>query len=84
MCSLFEGGYASEGSGEEEYFWHFKSVLTEDGGEIGGSRVHFPSAPVKHLADLRSRANSQQYSTIYEHRRPKIEDIERSEGKKSA
>ena len=31
----------------------------EDGGEIGGSRVHFPSAPVKHLADLRNRAKSQ-------------------------
>ena len=28
--------------------------LGEDGGEIGGSRVHFPSAPVKHLADLRN------------------------------
>ena len=28
----------------------------EDGGEIGGSRVHFPSMPVKYLADLRSRA----------------------------
>ena len=56
----------------------------EDGGEIGGSGVHFPSAPVKHLADLRSRANSQQYSSIYEDWRPKIEDIQRSEGKKSA
>ena len=52
----------------------------EDGGEIGGSRVHFPSAPVKHLADLRNRANSQQYSSIYEDQRPKIEDIERSDG----
>ena len=38
----------------------------EDGGNIGGSRVHFPSAPGKYLADLRSRANSQQYSSIYE------------------
>ena len=56
----------------------------EDGSEIGGSRVHFPSTPVKHLADLRSRANSQQYSSIYEDQRPKIEDIERSDGKKSA
>ena len=56
----------------------------EDGGEIGGSRVHFPSTPVKYLADLRNRANSQQYSSIYEDRRPKIEDIERSDGKKSA
>ena len=56
----------------------------EDGGKIGGSRVHFPSTPVKHLAHLRSRTNSQQYSSIYEDRRPKIEDIERSDGKKSA
>ena len=56
----------------------------EDGGEIGGSGVHFPSTPVKHLADLRSRTNSQQYSSIYEDWRPKIEDIERSDGKKSA
>ena len=55
-----------------------------DGGEIGGSRVHFPSTPVKYLADLRSRANSQQDSSIYEDRRPKIEDIERSDSKKSA
>ena len=56
----------------------------KDGGEIGGSGVQFPSAPVEHLADLRSRANSQRYSSIYEDRRPKIEDIERSVGKKSA
>ena len=56
--------------------------LPEDGGEIGGSRVHFPSAPVKHLADLRNRANSQRYSSIYEDRRPKIEDIERSDSKR--
>ena len=48
----------------------------EDGGEIGGSGVHFPSMPVKHLADLRNRANSQRYYSIYEDRRPKIEDIE--------
>ena len=34
---------------------------------------------MKHLADLRSRANSQRYSSIYEDWRPKIEDIERSE-----
>ena len=47
---------------------------------IGGSRVHFPSMPVKYLADLRSRANSQRYSSIYENQRPKIEDIERSDG----
>ena len=56
----------------------------EDGGEIGGSGVHFPSTPGKYLADLRSRADSQQYSSIYEDQRPKIEDIERSDGKKSA
>ena len=56
----------------------------EDGSEIGGSGVHFPSTPVKYLADLRSRANSQQYSSIYEDQRPKMEDIERSDGKKSA
>ena len=56
----------------------------EDGGEIGGSRVHFPSTPVEHLADLRNRANSQWYSSIYEDWRPKIEDIERSDSKKSA
>ena len=55
----------------------------EDGGEIGGSGVHFPSTTV-YLADLRSRANSQQYSSIYEDRRPKIEDVERSDVKKSA
>ena len=29
--------------------------------------------PVKYLADLRSRVNSQQYSSIYEDQRPKIE-----------
>ena len=56
----------------------------EDGGEIGGSGVHFPSTPVKYPADLRSRANSQWYSSIYEDWRPKIEDIERSDCKKSA
>ena len=52
----------------------------EDGGNIGGSGVHFPSTPGKYPADLRSRANSQQYSSIYEDQRPKIEDIERSDG----
>ena len=60
------------------------TIGREDGGEICGSRVHFPSAPVKHLADLRNRANSQWYSSIYEDWRPKIEDIERSDGKKRA
>ena len=38
------------------------SENSEDGSEIGGSRLHFPSTPVKHLADLRNRANRQQYS----------------------
>ena len=56
----------------------------EDSSEIGGSRVHFSSAPVTRLTDLRNRANSQWYSNIYEDRRPKIEDIEKSDGKKSA
>ena len=56
----------------------------EDGREIGGSRAHFPSSPVKHLTDLRNTAISQRYSSIYEDRRPKIEDIERSDSKKSA
>ena len=65
-------------------FKNAQVVGIEDGGEIGGSGVHFPSKPVKYLADLRSRANSQQYSNIYEDRRPKIEDIERSDGKRSA
>ena len=55
-----------------------------DGRKMGGSRVHFHSAPVEHLADLRNRANSQRYSSIYEDQRPNIEDIERSDGKKSA
>ena len=52
----------------------------QDGGNIGGSGVHFPSTPGKYLADLRSRANRQRYSSMYEDRRPKIEDIERSDG----
>ena len=65
---------------EREEIW----TLGEDGGEIGGSGVHFPSTPVKYLVDLRSRANSHQYSSIYEDRRPKIEDIKRSDGMKSA
>ena len=54
-----------------------KYYRREDGGEIGGSGVHFPSMPVKYLADLRSRANIQQCSSIYEDWRPKIEDIKR-------
>ena len=65
--------------------WRNTVLVREDGSEIGGSGVHFPSAPVKCLADLRNRANSQQYSSIYEDQRPKIvEDIEKSDGKKSA
>ena len=61
-----------------------KSRGDKDGSEIGGSRVHFTLAPVKHLADLRNKENSQRYSSIYEDQRPKIEDIERSDSKKSA
>ena len=58
---------------------------TEYGSEIGGSGDHFPLAPVKHLADLRNRVNSQRYCSIHEDQRPKIvEDIEKSDGKKSA
>ena len=50
----------------------------EDGSEIGGNRVHFPSAPVKRIADLRNRVNSQWYSSIIEDQRPKIvQDIEK-------
>ena len=45
---------------------NIREGISEDGGEIGGNGVYFPSAPVKHLADLRNRANSQQYSSIYE------------------
>ena len=56
----------------------------EDGSKIGGSRVHFPSAPVKCLADLKNRGNSYWYSSIYEDQRQKMEVIERSDGKKRA
>ena len=63
---------------------HSSRLLEEDGGEIGGSGVHFHSPPVKRLADLKHRENGQWYSSIYEDQRPKIvEDIERSDGKKS-
>ena len=63
----------------------YKNRRREDGEEIGGSRVHFPSAPVKCLADLRNRANNQWYSSIYEDQRQNIvEDIERSDSRKSA
>ena len=37
-------------------------VWVADGGKIGGSLVHFPSGPVKCLADLRKRENRQRYS----------------------
>ena len=43
-----------------------------------------PSTPVKHLADLRSRADSQWYSSIYEDQRPKIEDTERSDDRNTS
>ena len=52
--------------------------------ETNPSNHHFPSTPVKHLADLRIRANSQRYSSIYEDWRPKIEDIERSDDRKTS
>ena len=69
----------------KQYFKKFKLLFNrEDGSEIGGSRVHFLSAPVKYLANLRNRANSQRYSSIYEDQRPKIEGIERSDSKKTA
>ena len=61
------------------------NIFQEDGGEIGGSGIYFPLAPVKRLADLRNKVNSQLYSIIYEDQRPKIvEDIEKSDGNKSA
>ena len=40
-----------------------------------GAESTSPWAPVKCLADLRNRANSQWYSSIYEDRRPKIETL---------
>ena len=42
-----------------------------------------PCTQVKHLADLlRNEANSQQYPSVYEDRRPKsIEDTEKTDGK---
>ena len=90
ICSekCVSGGLLWEGIGNPAHIMGttiFKKVsIEEDGGNIGGSGVHFPSTPGKYLADLRSRANNQQYSSIYEDQRPKIEDIERSDGKKSA
>ena len=66
-------------------FWYKNYTgVTEDDDEIGGSRVHFPSTPVKCLADLRKRVNSQRYYSIYEDRRTELGDTERSDGKKSA
>ena len=67
--TLLLGGHTE---GTETYEKMFRRV--EDGGEIGGSDVHFPSMPMKYLADMRSRVNSQQYSSIYEDWRPKIGD----------
>ena len=58
--------------------------MVGDGGKIGGSGVHFSSAPLKRIAELRNRANSQWYSSTYEDWRPKIEDIERSDDRKTA
>ena len=50
-----------------------------------GAESTSPWALVKRLADLKNRANSQLYSSIYEDQRPKIlEDIAKSDGKKSA
>ena len=61
------------------------SFFTEDGGEIVRTEVHFFSARVKCLADLRNRVNSQRYSRMYEDQRPKIvQDIKKSDGKKNA
>ena len=61
-------------------------IYIEDGGEIDGSRVHFPLRTVKPLAELRRNSeNSQWYSSIYEEWRPNIvEDIEKSDSKESA
>ena len=51
-----------------------------------GAESTSPCTWVKYLADLlRNRVNSQQYSSIYEDRKPKIvEDIEKSDSKESA
>ena len=56
----------------------------KDGGEMAGSRVHVPSALVKRLPDLRNRAKNQRNFSIYEDLRPKIEDIERSDDRKTS
>ena len=51
-----------------------------------GAESTSPCTQVKHLADLlRNKANSQQYCSIYEDRRPKsVEDTEKSDGKEFA
>ena len=48
-----------------------------------GAESTFPCTGVKHLPDLlRNKANSQQYCSVYEDRRPKsIEDTEKTDGK---
>ena len=48
-----------------------------------GAESTSPCTWVKHLADLlRNKANSQQYPSIYEDRRPKsIEDTEKTDSK---
>ena len=57
----------------------------EDGRQDSWEQSPLPLAPVNRLADLRNRANSQLHSSIYEDQRPKmVEDIEKSDGKKSA
>ena len=81
MKVIFKYEFFSLRSWRQNTFFQVKeSYRGEDGGNIGGSGIHFPSTPGKYLGDLRSRANSQQYSSIYKDQRPKIEDIERSDG----
>ena len=51
-----------------------------------GAEFTSPCTRVKHLANLlRSKANSQQYPSVYEDKRPKIiEDTEKTDGKGTA
>ena len=86
LCDILNAFHQNIASSKPQKYSHitFKNCYIQDGGNIGGSGIHFPATPGKYLADLRSRANNQQYSSIYEDQRPKIEDIERSDGKKSA
>ena len=51
-----------------------------------GAESTSPCTQVKHLADLlRNKANSQQYPSVYEDRRPKsIENAEKTDGKRIA